>query len=235
MDREKKPLLMLSIAMSISLVLVVAAYAASPTVTTDKDTYYLTENITISVQANPLSPYKLVIIKCTNTTVDSDIIAEDTIETLLKIIDVKTGTIIDSCSFYPDKLEMLIKTDSSGQFEMVVRTRDTVKAAGMYIVELLDCNTNTKYSLKSFIVKSEKQTITITKTTTTTTETTTTETTTETTTTTTTPTETETEITETKPTETTITTETPLVSPAELDSRVSLIMLIISILLLVIL
>jgi len=201
--------------MSISLALAIAAYAASPTVTTDKDTYYLTENITISVQADSSSPYRLAIKYANTTQVD--------ITELLEIVDIKTGTLLD-VYVQPNEMMMLIKTDSNGQFKIVVRTRDTVEAAGIYIVELLDYGTSTKYSSKSFMVKPEKQT---------TTTTTTTETTTTTTTTTTGITTTETETT-TSPTETTE-TAFPLISPDELDARVSLIMLIISILLLVIL
>jgi len=206
---------MLLIATSISLALV--AYAASPTVTTDKDVYYLTENITITVQANPSSIYRLVIEYTNDTQID--------ISQLVEIVEVKTGTILDEYLQH-NKRVMLIKTDSNGQFKMVIRTRDTIEAAGIYIVTLLDYATNNKYSSKSFIVEAEKPT-----TTTTTTETETT-TTTEKTTTTTTKTETETA------TETPKTTETAkplIIPPSELDSRVSLVMLVLSILLLMIL
>jgi len=208
-------LFMLLIATSISLALV--AYAASPTVTTDKDVYYLTENITITVQANPSSIYRLVIEYTNDTQID--------ISQLVEIVEVKTGTILDEYLQH-NKRVMLIKTDSNGQFKMVIRTRDTIEAAGIYIVTLLDYATNNKYSSKSFIVEAEKPT-----TTTTTTETETT-TTTEKTTTTTTKTETETA------TETPKTTETAkplIIPPSELDSRVSLVMLVLSILLLMIL
>lgn len=206
---------MLLIATSISLALV--AYAASPTVTTDKDVYYLTENITITVQANPSSIYRLVIEYTNDTQID--------ISQLVEIVEVKTGTILDEYLQH-NKRVMLIKTDSNGQFKMVIRTRDTIEAAGIYIVTLLDYATNNKYSSKSFIVEAEKPT-----TTTTTTETETT-TTTEKTTTTTTKTGTETA------TETPKTTETAkplIIPPSELDSRVSLVMLVLSILLLMIL
>jgi len=212
---QKKLLFMLLIATSISLALV--AYAASPTVTTDKDVYYLTENITITVQANPSSIYRLVIEYTNDTQID--------ISQLVEIVEVKTGTILDEYLQH-NKRVMLIKTDSNGQFKMVIRTRDTIEAAGIYIVTLLDYATNNKYSSKSFIVEAEKPT-----TTTTTTETETT-TTTEKTTTTTTKTETETA------TETPKTTETAkplIIPPSELDSRVSLVMLVLSILLLMIL
>ncbi|HIP66442.1 MAG TPA: hypothetical protein EYH08_07965 [Pyrodictium sp.] len=215
MGSQKKLLFMLLIATSISLALV--AYAASPTVTTDKDVYYLTENITITVQANPSSIYRLVIEYTNDTQID--------ISQLVEIVEVKTGTILDEYLQH-NKRVMLIKTDSNGQFKMVIRTRDTIEAAGIYIVTLLDYATNNKYSSKSFIVEAEKPT-----TTTTTTETETT-TTTEKTTTTTTKTETETA------TETPKTTETAkplIIPPSELDSRVSLVMLVLSILLLMIL
>lgn len=215
MGSQKKLLFMLLIATSISLALV--AYAASPTVTTDKDVYYLTENITITVQANPSSIYRLVIEYTNDTQID--------ISQLVEIVEVKTGTILDEYLQH-NKRVMLIKTDSNGQFKMVIRTRDTIEAAGIYIVTLLDYATNNKYSSKSFIVEAEKPT-----TTTTTTETETTATT-EKTTTTTTKTETETA------TETPKTTETAkplIIPPSELDSRVSLVMLVLSILLLMIL
>lgn len=215
MGSQKKLLFMLLIATSISLALV--AYAASPTVTTDKDVYYLTENITITVQANPSSIYRLVIEYTNDTQID--------ISQLVEIVEVKTGTILDEYLQH-NKRVMLIKTDSNGQFKMVIRTRDTIEAAGIYIVTLLDYATNNKYSSKSFIVEAEKPT-----TTTTTTETETT-TTTEKTTTTTTKTGTETA------TETPKTTETAkplIIPPSELDSRVSLVMLVLSILLLMIL
>jgi len=217
LDSQKKLLFMLLIATSISLALV--AYAASPTVTTDKDVYYLTENITITVQANPSSIYRLAI-EYTNST-------QTVISQLIEIVGVETGTILDEYVQH-NKMVMLIKTASNGQFKIVVRTCDTDKAAGIYIVTLLDYATNNKYSSKSFIVKAEKPTTTTptttTKTTTTTEKTTTTETKTET-------------VTETpKTTRTTTKTAKPLiVPPSELDSRVSLVMLVLSILLLMVL
>jgi len=203
---------MLLAAISISLALV--AYAASPTVTTDKDTYYLTENITIIVQANPSSIYRLAIEYTNDTQAD--------ISQLIEIVDVVTGTILDVYLQY-NKMVMLIKTDSNGQFKTIARTFDTVEAAGIYVVTLLDYATNNKYSSKSFIVEAKKPT--------TTTETTTTTTTTETTT----NTETETETVTETPETTTETVKPLIVPPSELDSRVSLLMLILSILLLVIL
>ena len=183
------------------------AYAASPTVTTDKDAYYLTENITIMVRADPSSLYRLVI-EYTNDT-------EAHITQLLEIVEVKTGSVIDS---YPEhkKIMMLIRTDSNGQFIVVARTYDTVEAAGIYVVALLDYSTNDRYSSKSFMVEPKKPT-------TTTEKTTTTETATETTT-----TETEEEVEAT-------TIELPVKPPSKLDSTVSLLVLILSILLLVIL
>ena len=212
MDSQKKLLFMLLAAISISLALV--AYAASPTVTTDKDTYYLTENITIIVQANPSSIYRLAIEYTNDTQAD--------ISQLIEIVDVVTGTILDVYLQY-NKMVMLIKTDSNGQFKTIARTFDTVEAAGIYVVTLLDYATNNKYSSKSFIVEAKKPT--------TTTETTTTTTTTETTT----NTETETETVTETPETTTETVKPLIVPPSELDSRVSLLMLILSILLLVIL
>lgn len=211
MSRERRLLLLSLAAISISLALIVVAYAASPTVTTDKDEYYLTENITIMVQADPSSLYRLVI-EYTNDT-------EAYITELLEIVEVKKGSIIDS---YPEhrKIMMLIRTDSNGQFTVVARTCDTIEAAGIYIVALLDYDTNDRYSSKSFIVEPEKPTATTPTATDTTTET---ETTTETT-----------EETTTIERVETVTIEFP-VPPHELDNTVSLLVLILSILLLVVL
>ena len=211
MSRERRLLLLSLAAISISLALIIVAYAASPTVTTDKDEYYLTENITIMVRADPSSLYRLVI-EYTNDT-------EAHITELLEIVEVKKGSIIDS---YPEhkKIIMLIRTDSNGQFTVIARTYDTVEAAGIYVVALLDYDTNDRYSSKSFIVEPEKPTATTPTATDTTTET---ETTTETT-----------EGTTTIERETTATIEFP-VPPHELDSTVSLLVLILSILLLVVL
>lgn len=211
MSRERRLLLLSLAAISISLALIMVAYAASPTVTTDKDEYYLTENITIMVQADPSSLYRLVI-EYTNDT-------EAYITELLEIVEVKKGSIIDS---YPEhrKIMMLIRTDSNGQFTVVARTCDTIEAAGIYIVALLDYDTNDRYSSKSFIVEPEKPTATTPTATDTTTET---ETTTETT-----------EETTTIERVETVTIEFP-VPPHELDNTVSLLVLILSILLLVVL
>lgn len=211
MSRERRLLLLSLAAISISLALIVVAYAASPTVTTDKDEYYLTENITIMVQADPSSLYRLVI-EYTNDT-------EAYITELLEIVEVKKGSIIDS---YPEhrKIMMLIRTDSNGQFTVVARTCDTIEAAGIYIVALLGYDTNDRYSSKSFIVEPEKPTATTPTATDTTTET---ETTTETT-----------EETTTIERVETVTIEFP-VPPHELDNTVSLLVLILSILLLVVL
>jgi len=211
MSRERRLLLLSLAAISISLALIVVAYAASPTVTTDKDEYYLTENITIMVRADPSSLYRLVI-EYTNDT-------EAYITELLEIVEVKKGSIIDS---YPEhrKIMMLIRTDSNGQFTVVARTCDTIEAAGIYIVALLGYDTNDRYSSKSFIVEPEKPTATTPTATDTTTET---ETTTETT-----------EETTTIERVETVTIEFP-VPPHELDNTVSLLVLILSILLLVVL
>lgn len=211
MSRERRLLLLSLAAISISLALIIVAYAASPTVTTDKDEYYLTENITIMVQADPSSLYRLVI-EYTNDT-------EAYITELLEIVEVKKGSIIDS---YPEhrKIMMLIRTDSNGQFTVVARTCDTIEAAGIYIVALLGYDTNDRYSSKSFIVEPEKPTATTPTATDTTTET---ETTTETT-----------EETTTIERVETVTIEFP-VPPHELDNTVSLLVLILSILLLVVL
>lgn len=211
MSRERRLLLLSLAAISISLALIMVAYAASPTVTTDKDEYYLTENITIMVRADPSSLYRLVI-EYTNDT-------EAYITELLEIVEVKKGSIIDS---YPEhrKIMMLIRTDSNGQFTVVARTCDTIEAAGIYIVALLDYDTNDRYSSKSFIVEPEKPTATTPTATDTTTET---ETTTETT-----------EETTTIERVETVTIEFP-VPPHELDNTVSLLVLILSILLLVVL
>lgn len=211
MSRERRLLLLSLAAISISLALIMVAYAASPTVTTDKDEYYLTENITIMVQADPSSLYRLVI-EYTNDT-------EAYITELLEIVEVKKGSIIDS---YPEhrKIMMLIRTDSNGQFTVVARTCDTIEAAGIYIVALLGYDTNDRYSSKSFIVEPEKPTATTPTATDTTTET---ETTTETT-----------EETTTIERVETVTIEFP-VPPHELDNTVSLLVLILSILLLVVL
>lgn len=211
MSRERRLLLLSLAAISISLALIIVAYAASPTVTTDKDEYYLTENITIMVRADPSSLYRLVI-EYTNDT-------EAYITELLEIVEVKKGSIIDS---YPEhrKIMMLIRTDSNGQFTVVARTCDTIEAAGIYIVALLGYDTNDRYSSKSFIVEPEKPTATTPTATDTTTET---ETTTETT-----------EETTTIERVETVTIEFP-VPPHELDNTVSLLVLILSILLLVVL
>ena len=210
MSRERKLLLLSLTAMSVSLALIIVACAASPTVTTDKDTYYLTENITITVQASASSLYRLVI-EYTNDT-------QAYITQLLEIVEVKRGSIIDSYLEHK-KITMLIRTDSSGQFIIVVRTYDSIEAAGIYVVTLLDYNTNNRYSSKSFIVEPEKPTTTTPTATDTTTETETT--------------------TETAEGTTTIERETTTIEfpvpPHELDSTVSLLVLILSILLLVVL